>query len=393
MLTTVNIGALRSAVQQAMHTLDSKSTSVGSLLYLFARAGKDEADGKLYIYSSNLGMARTLTKVAAKVTKDGEVLILPKLLSSILASLPEDETIDLALSANGSKMQVKYGTLKSDIAVHADAQKATEVLKTIPFNAKPRTSVSAATLVDLVNRTIFCTASGTASISEGPWLSSLSLEAGDGAIMGTATNRIIAGQAKVHDGLVVGPYAFGVHREALGALKALLSNRAEEEVTLTDVTTGEGGANEVLFRFSDVILGVRQLSVSYPKQVAKIFTVPDAYQSATITRSQLLSVFGRLSAFAEGNSFTLSFAADKVTVATRGYNSIFQEQVAKIEKTEGTITIGLGIADMVNVLNSMRAEEVIIRYKTADDHVHMQEGSSDFRYVLSPVQVSWAKGK
>lgn len=400
MLAKVKIGVLRDALIQASYTLDIKAASIGSWLYLIAKAGKISPAGgdksALYIYSSNLGMARTLLKIPAEVTKEGEALILPKLLQSILASLPAEDDIELGLSASGSKLQVKYESIKSEIAVHADGQKAAEVLKTIPFNAKPVTSVSASSLVDVINRTLFCTASGTAAISEGPWLSSVCLESGDGTLMGTATNRIIAGKAELHDTLVTGICSFGIHRDALVALKALLSKRKEEEVTITDATMldkATASTNEILFRFSDVILGVRQLATTYPKAVEKIFVLPSGYNHATVNRKLLLNVFGRLGAFAEKSSFTLSFVGDKITLYTKGFNSIFQEQVAKSEKTEGNVTVGLGIAAVINILSAMQSEDVVIRYKTNDDHVHFQEGESNFKYVLSPVVVPWAPGK
>lgn len=398
MLAKVRIGVLREALIQASYTLDTKSSSVGSWLYLIAKQGKTSPAGNdkstLYIYSSNLGMARTLLKIPAEVTKEGEVLILPKLLQSILASLPAEDDIELGLSASGAKLQVKYESIKSEIAAHADGQKAAEVFKTIPFNAQPITSVSAASLVDIINRTLFCTASGQASISEGPWLSSVCLESGDGTFMGTATNRVIAGKAQLHDTRVTGTCSFGIHRDALVALKALLSKRKEEEVTITDAKTTElTSTNEILFRFSDVILGVRQLATAYPKAVEKIFCLPSDYNNATINRKLLLNIFGRLGAFAEKSSFTFTFSDKKVILYTKGFNSIFQEQAAKIEKTEGNITIGLGIAAVINILSVMQSEDIIIRYKTGDDHVHFQEGESNFKYVLSPVVVPWAASK
>lgn len=392
MLTTVKIGALRDAIAQAAHTLDTKASSIGSWLYLIARH-KEGEPGVLYVYSSNLGLARTLLKLPATVKKDGEVIILPKLLQAAMSSLPEDDEIELNLSASGAKLQVKYESIKSEIAVHADSQKASQVLQTIPFNAKPSTSVSAATLVEIINRTLFCTASGTSSISEGPWLASLQLETSDGSLLGIATNRIIAGQAEVHDGVVKVGYSGGIHRDALVALKALLSKRKEEEVTITNAAVSNA-SNETLFRFSDVILGVRQLSKAYPKQVAAVFQLPSGYNKATINRSVLLSVFGRLSAFAEGAAFTATFAEAKVTLLAKGYNSVFQEQVAKVENNDSPITIGLGVADMLNILMVMKSEDITIFYKSDVDHVHFKEGELNFRYVLSPVQVPWAtKGK
>lgn len=392
----LKIGALRDAITQASYTLDTKASSVGSWLYLIARAGAAETNkpdpGKLYIYSSNLGLARTLLKIPAEVTREGEALVLPKLLQSALVSLPDDEDIELTLSASGAKLQVKYGSIKSEIAVHTETQKAKEVLQTIPFNAKPNTSLSAATLVDIINRILFCTASGTEAISTGPWLSSICLETGDGTVVGKATNQIIAGKAELPDGVVTGGYSTAIHRDALVALKAILSKRKTEEVTITNAADKAGnGCNEVLFRFSDVILGVRQLATPYPKAVEKIFTVPSGFTRATVNRKVLLSVFSRLSAFAEKSAFTLTLSADKVTLLTKGFDSIFQEQVAKTEKTEGSVTIGLGIAHVISVLSAMQSEEVVLHYKTDKDHVHFQEGESNFRYVLSPVAVVWEK--
>lgn len=397
MLIKSNIKELRDAISQTSYTLDSKAASIGSWLYLMARPGAEGETGKLYVYSSNLGLARTLLKIPAEVSKGGEAIIQPKLLQSILANLPEEDTIELGLSASGAKLQVKYGAIKSELAVHTDSKKANEVLQTIPFNAKPSFVISASTLVDIIKRTIFCAASSQAAISEGPWMSSVYLATSDNTIVGTATNRVIAGKAELNDQLVTGGYSMGIHRDALGALKALLSKREKEEVTITNAKDSTGStsipSNEVLFRFSDVILGVRQLATGYPSLVEKIFKTPSEFLRATINRKLLLNTFSRLGPFAEKNYFTLSFSDQKITLYTKGYNSIFQEQVAKKETNEKSVTIGLGIVDFTNILSAMSSEEVVLYYKSNGDHIHIQEGDLNFKYVLSPVAVDWESKK
>jgi len=390
----VKIGELREAISQASYTLDSKASSVGSWMYLIAMAATEKDESRMYVYTSNLGMARTLLKIPADVIKSGYALIVPRLLGQIISNLPAEEEIEMGLSASGAKLQVKYGTLKSEIAVHADGQKASEVLSSIPFNAKSCLTVSAATLVDLINRTMFCTASGSNAITEGPWLSSVLLESGNGTLVGTATNRIIAGQCEIHDPLVTGIFSGAIHKDALGALKAILSRKKEEEVTITNATSNTGATNEILFRFSDAILGIRQLAKPYPKAVAKIFTVPSEHRTATINRAQLISVLTRLSGFAEKGTLSLTFSGSTVVLDTRGYGSAFQESVAKTEKSEGSVTVGLGLSDVSNVLSVMKSEDVVLRYGSDADHIHVQEGESNFKYVLSPAEIEWGnKGK
>lgn len=397
MLATVKIGDLREAIIQASHTLDTKTSSMGSWLYLFARQGKPSPAGEdksaLYVYTSNLGLARTMLKIPATVQKEGEVLIPPKLIQSILFGLPAEENIDFGMSPSGAKLQVKYGSLKSEIGIHADSQKAVEVLKTVPFNAQSSFTVSAATLVSLLNHTLFCTASGAAAVAEGVWLSSVHLQTRDGFVLAEATDKVIGGRAEIPDGLVVGDYSFGIHRDALIALKAVLSKRETEEVSVINAPSVQGSSGEVLFRFSDVILGAGQLSQAYPKAVANIFRVPEGFATATINREVLLGCLGRLSAFAEKSSFSLTFATDKATAATRGFNSIIQEQLAKDEKSEGSVTLGLGIANVTNVISAMCSEKVVLRYKTSNDHIFAQEGDAEFKYVLSPVALAWVKEK
>jgi len=385
MQTTVNIGVLQQALPQASFTLDSRASSIGSWIRIMARTDKG-----LYIYSDNQGTSRTLIKVEANVIKEGEAIVLPKLLAGSLLGLPADEDVELMLSPSGAKLLVKYGSVKAEIAIHADAPKTAEVLKTIPFNAKSSFTVSAASLVNVVNRTIFCAATSTESISEGPWLSSVLLGTRDSLVMATATNRIIGGQAEVPDEFVTGDYTLGVHRDALVALKALLSKRQKEEVSITIVTAQGSQPNEVLFRFSDVILGVRQLSKPYPTAVSKIFITPGTFNSTRVDRKVLLSSFLRMSAFAEQNTFTINFAGDKLTLTSKGHSSTFQEQVGAT-KMEGNVTVGLGIASFVSCLTAMEGEEVVIKYASVKDHIHLQEGDLNFKYVISPVTVEWEK--
>src|SRR5208282_4523136 len=185
-----------------------------------------------------------------------------------------------------------------------------------------------------------------AAVAEGVWLSTIHLQTRDGSVLAEATDKVMGGRAEIPDGLVVGDYSFGIHRDALIALKAVLSKRETEEVSVINAPSVQGSSGEVLFRFSDVILGAGQLSQAYPKAVANIFRVPEGFATATINREVLLGCLGRLSAFAEKSSFSLTFATDKATAATRGFNSIIQEQLAKDEKSEGSVTLGLGIANV-----------------------------------------------
>src|SRR5208282_904838 len=172
---------------------------------------------------------------------------------------------EMGLSASGARLQIKYGAIKGEVAVQSDGPLANEVFKTIPFNAKSCATISSKVLVDAINRILFCSASNDGAISEGPWLSSILLQVSNDIVMALATNRIIAGQAELHDILATGNYTGGIHRGALIALKALLSkHKAEEEVTITNAVAADGNTNETLFRFSDSILGVRQLSKPYP---------------------------------------------------------------------------------------------------------------------------------
>jgi DNA polymerase III sliding clamp (beta) subunit (PCNA family) len=384
----VNIKVLREGIAQASHTLDTKASSIGSWLHFIAK-GTDT----LYLYSNNMGTARTLLKIKAEVVKEGECLILPKLLQSILVTLPDKDDIELALSASGAKLQVKYESLKSEIAVAADAPKSSEIFKTIPFNAKPNVFISAASLVSLIDRLIFCVASGDNAISEGPWLSSAYLETGDNTILGVATNRIIAGQAEIHDGSSKYGLSSAIHRDALLSLSALLAKRDKEEVTITNASINDSTPTELLFRFSDVILGVRLLSTPYPVAVKTLFTKSETLKSVEVNREALIDVMSRLKAFAENKTFSLTLSGDKATLMTRGYNSVFQEQIPLGKKIDDSITIGLGIVDVSNSISIMASEDVVIKYKSDSDHIYLQEGESNYKYILSPVALSWKKDK
>lgn len=386
----VNIGVLRDAIQQASYTLDSKAGSIGSWLYLIAKS-KSGKDGTpcLYLYSSNLGTSRTLLRIPIEITSEGETLILPKLLQAILASLPVEEDIELGLSASGSRLQVKYGSIKSEIAVHAESNKAKDVLATIPFNTKPTTTVSAATLVELINRTLFCTATGESAIAEGPWLSSVFMETAEGQVKAYATNRIIAGQAEVLDGLVTTGFTGAIHRSALQALKAILAKRQKEEVTITNVQDTKTSQNEIMFRFSDVLLAVRILATAYPAGVRKVFATPIKGSSVSLNRKDLLLALNRLSPFAEKSIFSLAINGDKATLLAKGYNSVFQEQLKVTGTDNETATIGLGIADVTSALSVMASENVNVKYHEGRNPVHFQEGDSNFVYVLSPVAIVW----
>ena len=60
----VNIKVLREGIAQASHTLDTKASSIGSWLHFIAK-GTDT----LYLYSNNMGTARTLLNIKAEVVK------------------------------------------------------------------------------------------------------------------------------------------------------------------------------------------------------------------------------------------------------------------------------------------------------------------------------------
>lgn len=385
MLTKAKIGAVRDALVQAAHTLDTKSSSIGSWLLLVAR--KD----KLFFYSTNMGLARTFIKIPAETTKEGEARINAKLLQNTLNGLPDDEDVELMLSASGARLQIRYGSIQGQIAVTADGPTAAEVLKTIPFDAKSSATVSTTALADIVSRVLFCAATNDGAISQGPWLSSILLQVSDDVVLARATNTIIGGEAQVHDGMATGSYTGGLHRGALLALKALLSKRKEEEVTITNVVAADGQSNETILRFSDTILGVRQLSKPYPKAVSDIFICPEAFKTTKADRKTLLSVFGRLAAYADDNIFTVTLKGDKLILYSRGRGGIFEEQVPLADKVEGTLTVALSTGDFINVLTAMGSEEVTFRFMNEKDPLHMREANENYKYVLSPGTPKWNK--
>src|SRR5208282_4016248 len=120
MLIKAKIGAVRDALAQASHTLDTKSTSTGSWLFLIAR------QEKLFFYSTNMGLARTFIKIPAVVTKEGEARINAKLLQNTLNGLPDDEDVELMLSASGARLQINYGSIQGQISILADGPSAAE---------------------------------------------------------------------------------------------------------------------------------------------------------------------------------------------------------------------------------------------------------------------------
>lgn len=394
----VQIGALRDAIAQASHTLDTKVGSTGTWLYLIAQqtvqVPEKPATSKLYLYSSNLGLLRTLSKIEAEVEKQGEAAVSPKLLSSALLGLPAEDQVELSLSPSGSRLQVRYGQVKSDIACLADAPKSSTYMKTIPFSAKPITSIAASSLVDIINRLLFCTASGDNMINEGPWLNSIYLESSEGTIWSMATNRALAGQAIVVDSLIQPGFKAGIHRDAMQALKSLLAKRKQEEVTIT--VSGEGDGSEVLFRFSDVILGVRLIGKPYPVVYKKVFKVPEKYQTVTVGRKQLSDLLNRLVGYAETDAALITFNGDKIAFVTKGFNSAIQETlVPNAANTSGTASkIGLSVPGMQTVLVPMVSDTVTIQFAGDNDSVYFIEGpkESEFRYVLSPVTPPWVKG-
>lgn len=385
----VNIDVLRDGLSKVLSSLDNKVGSIGNWLFLVAQK-EETTEGTLFLYTSNMSTVRTLYKVTTKVERAGEVAISPKLLSSILTGLPGEGSIELACD-KGTKVQVKYGKVKSELAILSDATSSKLYLKNLSFNTDPITSISVPVLVESINRTLFCAATGENAISDAS-LSSIYMETEEDMIRSISTNKIMAGKAEILDPLIKNGFKAALHRDGLSILKSLI-NKGYETVSIIPITE-EGIDKEVLFRFDNVILGIRLGGRPYKvAPITNVLNVPEGYQSLSVDRKNLINVIKRLSGFAEQSDFSLSLATDKLTLLTKGHSSIFNEELSTSGEVKGITTIGLNINDIISVLSTMVSENVFIYYKDDTGHFYMIEGTenSPFRYVLSPIRLSWIK--
>lgn len=376
MKLSVQIGSLRTAILESALTLDSKA-SLGSWLYLIAK-------DKLTLYSSNLGLLRSINTIDAEITEQGEVAISHKLLIATLMGLPETEKVTLS---SGTKLEVKYGKVKSNIALLPNPPSSKTFLKDFPSDTIEATlELQSITLLDQINKVIFCTADSDNAINDGPWLSSVYLHsAKENMIQLVATNKIIAGQATIQEPNIKAGIKIVAHKDAWVVLRSLAAKRKKDHVSIIVAD------NEMFFKIGNSILGVRKLGRPYPETVLTILKVPDKFTSVSIDRAAILSILARLSAFAESNTLVLTFGEEVATLYTKGFNSTFEEKVPTDSKIKLEVKIGIGLQDMSNILSSMNGSTVVFKFLTSKDPVYLLEGTEDSenKYIMSPISTDW----
>ena len=312
MKATLKVGDLVEAASVAANTVNSslENVNIGGLYMRSRVASKD-----LLVFSSNL-TAKTLLKIPANVEADGEVLIKPDKLLSLLQGRGADMDVVLSLNEAKNRLSVKVGRYPGFISARSDTGPVIGLMKALPLKGTPIVSLKAVELAEFCRRGMSAAPPKDGigfrrgAIYLSTWAEGYMVTATDGnsAVMVKAKTEKKGGEVP----------KLLISSESLGALLKLLEHKSEENVDIVMGPADEHGEfGEVFFRLNTVMYGGRLLAGDFPDIPAMM----ERYSSKYEFRANLLELridLQRCQAFVDkkNSQVVLSLFSDHMKVSS-----------------------------------------------------------------------------
>lgn len=318
----------------------------------------------------------------ADIDTEGECIINPALLSELMNRLEDSCVVLTTIKGKDGKdslLQIHYNlekdeTAKAELHISQDSTMV-DIPKLVPEKSIEFLKNDFDTLL---RKVIF------ASSKSETKLCSVNFLFEDGALFANATDKHIIAQKKVtckaEDGFeVVVP---------TNILNQILAIRSGEKATVKmDIQS-----NLIRFEIGNITLINQLIDTKFPPVKRAIPAADDYDVKITINKGEALKAINRLSVFNKQNEpLVLNIEDGKVVLTTKTVIGGLKENIAhKNETNTEACKVGLNTNYLVNIINSIEAEDVEIKWRQANTQRLLFEDSKDknVRYVLSPVRLS-----
>ncbi|MGH2455070.1 MAG: DNA polymerase III subunit beta [Candidatus Limnocylindria bacterium] len=316
--------------------------------------------------------------VPGKVEAEGEITVPAKLLTDLVASLP-NQRIDLVLSAKDRTLKVTCGGSRSSIkGIDAD-----EFPVVAAIGDAPATSVDARALREALGEVVFAAASDESR----PILTGvLTRLAGDAMTLAAADNYRIAVRHLTTARPVSPEMTIVVPARSYAELMRILPD-AEAAIDIT-VTPNK---SQVLFHVEGIDLVSRLIEGQFPNYEP---VIPTSHSSrAVIDREAFLAGARRASIFARdsANIIKIEIGADGEGVAITAHAADVGDNADQLEAAvEGQATaIAFNARYLVDVLSNLGADEAALELSgPLAPGVIRGVGKEDYVHVIMPVRTA-----
>lgn len=359
--------SLQRALQVVQGIVESKST-MPILSHMLLSAGEST-----YISATDLDIA-VREPLEATVKEPGAVCVPARKLYEIVREIPVEELELETLENNwirlsGGKSRFKLiGLKESDFPSFPE----TEETVSLRFDA--------ATLQDMIARTIYATGDSDARYTLNGLLLHLDPEAGAITLVGTDGHRLSVARKALNAGFpeerkVILP------KKAASELRKLIENYEGDLELAFD-------RNHITFRLGDILFISRLIEGSYPNHEQ---VVPGgADKMLTVSRDDILGAVRRAAVVGREKTFPVKVDIDGEVAHFSSNNPDVGEAVEEvpISYEGGALSIGFNARYMIDALQNLPGEEVRMEFQDAlSPTLLKQADADDFFCVIMPMRI------
>ena len=348
--------------------LVSRAVSTRSAVQVLQGVMLHAEAGRLHLAATDMELSLRAS-LEADVTEEGAAVVPGRLLGEIARLLPEGD-VSIGAKADEGSLQLECGTASYRIQAYSveDFPRLPEVDTVQTFE------VEAGALLDTIGRV-----SRAASRDESrPVLTGVLVQFEGQKLVMAATDS----------------YRLAVKETDLGAaapsLEAIVPARALGELSRIagDADTVDLGVleNQIVFRVDGVWLTTRRIDGQFPNYRQLL---PETFEhEVRASRAELADVVRRVSVMAErSNPLRLRFAEGELTASTQTPDVGEAKESLPIEFAGEPLEIGFNPSFLREGIESIDADDVVLRLISPLRPVVIQGTSEDYTYLLMPIRL------
>ncbi|MGH2428819.1 MAG: DNA polymerase III subunit beta [Candidatus Limnocylindria bacterium] len=375
----MNISVMQENLARGLHTV-SRAVSSRATLPVLANVLLKTQDAGLKLTATNLEIGINCW-VPGKVTAEGEITVPAKLITDLVASLP-NQRIDLQLSAKDRTLKLTCGNNRASIkGIDAD-----EFPVVAAIGETPATSVDARVLREALGEVVFAAAADESR----PILTGvLTRLTGDSMTLAAADNYRIAVRKVTLDRPVTPEISIVVPARSYFELMRILPDaEAAIEITITP------NKSQALFHIEGIDLVSRLIEGQFPNYEP---VIPAGHSSrAVLDREAFLAGTRRASIFARDSANIVKIElggenGDGAGVAITAHAADVGDNADTLEAAvEGSPTsIAFNARYLIDVLSNLGADEAALELSgPLAPGVIRGIGKDDYVHVIMPVRTA-----
>ena len=349
-----------SLVSRAVSTRSAVQVLQGVLL-------RAEGD-RLYLAATDMELSLRAS-LEAEIAEEGAVVVPGRLLGDIARLLPEGDVSLTTKSGEGS-LQVECGTASYRVQAYSveDFPRLPEV-ETVQMFA-----VDTAALLETIARV-----SRAASRDESrPVLTGVLVQFEEQKLVMAATDSYRLAVKETELEAPAPALEAIVPARALGELARIAASGDSVELGVLE--------NQIVFRVDGVWLTTRRIDGQFPNYRQLL---PESFEhEVRASRGELLDVVRRVSVMAErSNPLRLRFAEGEVTASTQTPDVGEARESLPVEFAGDALEIGFNPGFLREGIESIDADEVVLRLISPLRPVVIQGAGEDYTYLLMPIRL------